>query len=620
MNHVRKVLHKRNKTQQADEQQKHSSLKSPLGEQQKHNSLRNPHKIKPVVTESAREPNHSDTRNSGKRWNVRRRSGASSSLSPSVTKYLSPTVEQPSQTSKVRSPGSDATFVPEEQDPLVRTALECEEGKFLSIDQCNKVTAAVAALDKSGTDLFAQGNYKQAFLRFERALALKRRSLIDHSVAWKKYEETESSKHHINRSVASDETTATSDDNSVPLNTLNSLSILRSHPTYKATQKINTKNVKDDNDDEYSRNLVASVATSINNLTFLKQQNGQSSNEETLASYMQCLQMKLEVLGPHHLSVGKTLNNIGSVFYVQGNYTASLQSYLDAHSIMAAELGPDHLDVATVASNIGDAYRCIGGLDEKALIYYRLALEIRWKALPNNHPKITRLMEQTASLELTQGENALLNPCRQADSDELSVEGSEGEIERQASQADIKFIEELERKATEEVLSDKETFTRELQELLVIVDDNDCSEDSHKRKATLRNGFSLGNHSANEVNSNTSRLDFNAPCYPKINEKAIDTVIVEEHTTDTGDLDVRHQTKAPFETKMPLSHSGLANGNNTFDAESTRGRHDSHPLPKLPRAKLSAEERRRALTSVKERLAKIRALRARTSYDVIGKR
>jgi hypothetical protein len=71
--------------------------------------------------------------------------------------------------------------------------------------------------------------------------------------------------------------------------------------------------------DDHTKSIIAPVATSINNMTYLKQRTGQASAHKTMASYLKSLQTKREILGPNHLSVGKTLNNIGSVFYLQLN-------------------------------------------------------------------------------------------------------------------------------------------------------------------------------------------------------------------------------------------------------------------------------------------------------------
>ena len=50
----------------------------------------------------------------------------------------------------------------------------------------------------------------------------------------------------------------------------------------------------------------ASVATSINNMTYLVHRSGPAKDDETMASYLKSLQIKRRILGPDHLFVGDT--------------------------------------------------------------------------------------------------------------------------------------------------------------------------------------------------------------------------------------------------------------------------------------------------------------------------
>lgn len=112
----------------------------------------------------------------------------------------------------------------------------------------NRVAQEAANLDKDGNSLFEKGNYDEAFLCYERALKLKRATL-----------------------QSSDQ---------IPEDTINET-------------------------DEQKASILASVATSINNMTYLRQRAGQATADETMAAYLKSLQIKREILGPNHLSVGK---------------------------------------------------------------------------------------------------------------------------------------------------------------------------------------------------------------------------------------------------------------------------------------------------------------------------
>jgi len=53
-----------------------------------------------------------------------------------------------------------------------------------------------------------------------------------------------------------------------------------------------------------------------------------------------------KTLGPHHLSVAKSLNNLGVLYAVQGQYAQAEPPYNRALAIREKALGPDHPDVA----------------------------------------------------------------------------------------------------------------------------------------------------------------------------------------------------------------------------------------------------------------------------------
>lgn len=133
-------------------------------------------------------------------------------------------------------------------------------------------------------------------------------------------------------------------------------------------------------------------------MTYIRHRAGQATADETMAAYLKALTIKQEILGSDHLSVGKTLNNIGSIFHLKKKFPKALKAYMNAYEIMLDTLGQDHLDVATVSSNIGDVHAAMGS-QEKALEFYKKSLGIRWVKLGPSHPKVIRLMERTATIE-----------------------------------------------------------------------------------------------------------------------------------------------------------------------------------------------------------------------------
>jgi tetratricopeptide (TPR) repeat protein len=327
------------------------------------------------------------------------------------------------------------------------------------------VTRAVAALDKAGNELFAQGRYEDAFLRYERALLLKKRTLADGDAD----EKPESNGSHLNKHHHS-----------------------------------GTK--------EQKANILASVATSINNITYIKQRTGQASNEETMASYLKSLQIKRDILGPDHLSVGKTLNNIGSVFYLKKEYDPALTAYKDAYRIMEHKLGSDHLDVGTVVSNVGDVYFALGDKAE-AQEHYNRALDIRWSKLGSKDPKVVRLMQQVAMLET--GVQPDVEMCAEGVAPEEAEIIREMERHRmsvfiediQKLQAevkeDMKFFDLAERQLEIDLVKDRMRIFREMRDLYNATDEFNI-EDSLKESIKVIPGLAdqlkkLQNHEYDDV-------------------------------------------------------------------------------------------------------------------------
>jgi tetratricopeptide (TPR) repeat protein len=199
-----------------------------------------------------------------------------------------------------------------------------------------------------------------------------------------------------------------------------------------------------------SDRLLASVATSINNIGYLRQRSG-ASTEESMSAYRDSLKIKKEILGESHLSVGKTLNNIGSVYYSARDFEHALQAYHEAKDIMEHNVGATHRDVATVHSNIGDVYMAMGE-GQKAHAQYKEALNIRWMCFHERDPKVIRLLEKIAALEMDQW---YVCGNYKGEDDETSVFDDDEEEEEMPEefhnlscevQEDIKEISDLKRK------------------------------------------------------------------------------------------------------------------------------------------------------------------------------
>jgi tetratricopeptide (TPR) repeat protein len=280
--------------------------------------------------------------------------------------------------------------------------------------EAERIARAAAALDNKGNELFEMGHFDKAMSCYSKALKLKRRTFT----------------HLLEEADDMEE------------------------------QLMMCQEKKAD------PQMLVSMATSINNIAYLRQRNGEATPEETAAAYKKSLKIKRRILGNDSLSVGKTLNNIGSVHYLKREFDMALPAYEEALKIMKANLGDKHSDVATVMSNIGDVHLGQGN-PEMSLLKYRQALAIRWEAFGDKDPRVIRLLEKIAKVEI--GDRMLApNPCRgeaQASWDndeasELMVEGTkpisdELRLLQEQIARDIEHIHTMERNATVDMLKDK---------------------------------------------------------------------------------------------------------------------------------------------------------------------
>ena len=426
--------------------------------------------------------------------------------------------------------------------------------------------------------------------------------------------------------------------------------------------------------------IMASVATSINNMTYLKQRAGLASNEETMASYLKSLQIKRDILGPDHLSVGKTLNNIGSVFYLKKEYEPALSAYKDARRIMEDKLGSGHCDVGTVMSNIGDVYYATHR-KEDALLHYRGALDIRWKKLGSQDPKVIRLMKQVASLETGQqpekdeddvsqralGRNGWSEHGDPRDSEfTASIKDLSAELED-----DMRYFDLVEREMAISMVKDKMKIFREMRDLYSMDEDGDDSDGADyddERYADEDDYFCMPGTPESRTEPMTPRTpvmldDFDADVnialvagqgtLPVPNSQSIDAVddekddgISKEKYIDLEQEAAKPETETPVKsesgnpilgqversepheghgTEAADSEVAVMTGSAHTYADQDRPHSSPEPVPSRPGHQqvglksyrgaspapgLSVEQRREALNTVKERLARLRAERS----------
>ena len=101
--------------------------------------------------------------------------------------------------------------------------------------------------------------------------------------------------------------------------------------------------------------------------------------------YLRLISLRERTQGKEHPDTATSYNNIGGVYYSQGDYTKALEYYFKALDIKEKVLGKEHPSTATSYNNIGLTYDNLGNYI-KALEYHFKALDIREKVLGKEHP------------------------------------------------------------------------------------------------------------------------------------------------------------------------------------------------------------------------------------------
>ena len=100
--------------------------------------------------------------------------------------------------------------------------------------------------------------------------------------------------------------------------------------------------------------------------------------------YQRALEIQKEQLGPNHVEVATSYNNLGTVYRVTGDLEKAKECHELALKIQKEKLGPNHYHVATSYNNLGIVYRDTGDL-EKGKEYHQRALEIKKEQFGPNH-------------------------------------------------------------------------------------------------------------------------------------------------------------------------------------------------------------------------------------------
>lgn len=125
------------------------------------------------------------------------------------------------------------------------------------------------------------------------------------------------------------------------------------------------------------------TATSINIMGAIHHIQG--NFERALEYYLKALAMREKVLGEEHPDTAGSYNNIGNIYTNQGDYEQALEFFFKSLAIREKVLGVAHPDTAQSHNNIGNIYAYRGDY-KRALEYHCKALAIREKVSGVAHP------------------------------------------------------------------------------------------------------------------------------------------------------------------------------------------------------------------------------------------
>ncbi|MGD1906671.1 MAG: CHAT domain-containing protein [Leptolyngbyaceae cyanobacterium] len=142
------------------------------------------------------------------------------------------------------------------------------------------------------------------------------------------------------------------------------------------------------------------VAQSLNDLAELHRLQG--NFDVGLAMAQRALDIYETLFGPEHPDVAILLNNLALIYDEQGNYAAAEPLYLRSLQISEAALGPDHPGLANGLTNLAALYTTQSNYAAAEPLFQR-ALRIRETALGPDHPEVAVSLGNLAVLQQTLG-------------------------------------------------------------------------------------------------------------------------------------------------------------------------------------------------------------------------
>ena len=129
--------------------------------------------------------------------------------------------------------------------------------------------------------------------------------------------------------------------------------------------------------------------------------------------HLRSLAIRKKVLGPGHLDVASSLNNLAVLYKDQGRYAEAEKLFQRSQTITEKAVGPEHPDMARNLNNLALLYRILGRHAEAEPLFQR-ALTIAEKTSGPEHPHVATSLENYADLlrETGRGELATMMELR----------------------------------------------------------------------------------------------------------------------------------------------------------------------------------------------------------------
>ena len=119
--------------------------------------------------------------------------------------------------------------------------------------------------------------------------------------------------------------------------------------------------------------------------------------------YERALTLFRETLGPKHMQVAMTENNLATLLAKIGDYGAASALYRNSLAVLEAQLGAEHPLIANSNHNIGELNQRMGRYDE-AIARYTQAAALKEKVLGATHPSLALTLGNLGYLYADRGE------------------------------------------------------------------------------------------------------------------------------------------------------------------------------------------------------------------------